>query len=180
LFVLWCWHFLQCSSQPVQLFPDQGLENEVIIPGESVIYALDGLEPNSHYEVRISYPATSPTEFSISFVNQVEFKTSRQLLNIEKLMFQTDEEAKVVGFAKTTENYLVKVSATYSGVSTIAGADKRPVVYNIVLETLFFGIPYDSVFIASGVAVAVIVIFGAILPQILPLLHAIKGHDKHN
>ncbi len=77
-------------------------------------------------------------------------------------------------------SYLVQVRAEYAGVSAIPEAERRPVVYNIgtipfrtnstVLETLFYGAPYDVFIIGILIAVGVLILFTVFLPQFLPFL----------
>ncbi len=107
MFFLFFTCFVLVYADPTNrvLIPDQPLENEIIIPGNSIIYEITSLDPNSHYEIRISYPATvrvhfclifakSPTNFQLSFISSPQ--VGRQLLNIEKIMFKTDESGKIL------------------------------------------------------------------------------------
>ncbi|KAI9321054.1 hypothetical protein BX666DRAFT_1851390 [Dichotomocladium elegans] len=46
------------------LMPPHSTQRRVaIVPGSQHLYRLDNLLPNKRYEIRISYPATSPTDF---------------------------------------------------------------------------------------------------------------------
>ncbi|GES74286.1 hypothetical protein GLOIN_2v1699025 [Rhizophagus clarus] len=87
-------------------------------------YILDGLEEGNTYETRVSYAATSPTTFILEimgFEEAVNIFKKRQNLEI-------------------TQSF-TRPSAKYEGVSNIPGREFRPIRYNIVLETLTFGVP---------------------------------------
>jgi hypothetical protein len=67
-------------------------------PGERLQLEIENLQPNSKYEVRISYPATEPMSFTMKllFEEKLSTRTMRQLLNIEKVCFATNGEGFVV------------------------------------------------------------------------------------
>ncbi|GBC03213.1 hypothetical protein RclHR1_05010013 [Rhizophagus clarus] len=98
-------------------------------------YILDGLEEGNTYETRVSYAATSPTTFILEimgFEEAVNIFKKRQNLEITQSNSQ-----KIM----TTTKKLLRVRAKYEGVSNIPGREFRPIRYNIVLETLTFGVP---------------------------------------
>lgn len=66
-----------------------------ILPLEmgSCLYQLQGLQSHKWYEVKISYPASIPTSFSLQLrkgISDVGMTSGRKLLNTEKLIFKTD------------------------------------------------------------------------------------------
>lgn len=67
-------------------------------PGERLQLEITNLEPNTKYEIRISHSATEPMAFNMKLVYEEKLSTStmRQLLNIEKLSFSTNEKGLIV------------------------------------------------------------------------------------
>lgn len=64
--------------------------------------------------------------------------TQRNLLNIEKVMFRTDEHGLVVGHEQQDGKYVVKVECQYGGVSVDPAANYRVIYYNIGTTVIFF------------------------------------------
>ncbi|XP_065053942.1 uncharacterized protein LOC135682817 [Rhopilema esculentum] len=120
-----------------RLEPDKTIFNEVLSNHEAASYQLDGLLSNTNYEIRISYPAVVPTDFVIRILwpDQQSRIKSRQILNIEKTTFKTDH---------TTKGYVAEIIAYRTGFPYDDRRLKDPVVYNIVLETLHFGLSLKS------------------------------------
>ncbi|XP_059640433.1 uncharacterized protein LOC132282699 isoform X2 [Cornus florida] len=59
----------------------------------SRLYQLEGLKPHTWYEVKISYPASIPSSFSLQLRrgnSDSGLKQRRKLLNTEKLIFKSD------------------------------------------------------------------------------------------
>jgi len=59
----------------------------------SRLYQLEGLKSNTSYEVKISYPASIPSRFSLLLTrgnSSLVQNWKRKLLNTEKLIFKTD------------------------------------------------------------------------------------------
>jgi hypothetical protein len=126
------------------LIPNVLLANEEIIPEVEVRrFRLTNLQPNSQYEVRISYPAYIPTEFFISFTTPKKpIQYTRSLLNIEKMTFQTDNNGDIIGQSRLDGFYEIEVTAERRGVSPQRNHDQRPVPFTIILETMYFGVPW--------------------------------------
>jgi len=78
------------------LFPDRSLNNQEILPPASRQFVLRGLQANSHYEVRVSYPSAVPANIELEFARNTDHTTARKLLNTEKIMFRTDTSGRVV------------------------------------------------------------------------------------
>eukprot|EP01112_Ceratiomyxa_fruticulosa_P007084 TRINITY_DN1829_c0_g1_i1.p1 TRINITY_DN1829_c0_g1~~TRINITY_DN1829_c0_g1_i1.p1 ORF type:complete len:199 (+),score=41.07 TRINITY_DN1829_c0_g1_i1:317-913(+) len=172
-----------CSYRIKTLKPDLALSKEIVTPGSTIVYKLEQLQASSHYEVRISYPATSPTDFIIQLVTEDSetFDTGRDLLNTEKVMFQTDSKGKILGkfpsspLSQTTlQPPYVIVTAKYAGVSYLPNMEKEEVVYDIVLETLLKGAPFDVIKIAVVVVLGLIFVVAVVIPQLLPKLPGFK------
>ncbi|OEL22777.1 hypothetical protein BAE44_0016204 [Dichanthelium oligosanthes] len=58
------------------------------------VYRIDGLRPSAWYEVKISYPASIPSSFSIRLVDSPDdadwSSKNRRLLNTEKIIFKAE------------------------------------------------------------------------------------------
>ncbi|RLN25284.1 hypothetical protein C2845_PM07G03220 [Panicum miliaceum] len=64
-----------------------------------LVYRVDGLRPSAWYEVKISYPASIPSSFSIQLVDDPEdadwSSKNRRLLNTEKIIFKAEGSSPV-------------------------------------------------------------------------------------
>ncbi|XP_066333131.1 uncharacterized protein [Miscanthus floridulus] len=58
------------------------------------VYRIDGLRPSAWYEVKISYPASIPSSFSIQLLDNWSSK-NRRLLNTEKIIFKAESSNPV-------------------------------------------------------------------------------------
>ena len=75
--------------------PDQTLKDQKISSGETIRYQISNILRNSRYEVRVSYPATQPLVFETRLVFGETFR-SRDILNVEKISFETNSDGFVV------------------------------------------------------------------------------------
>lgn len=171
LFFTWTLLFNVVFAEELILRPDRSLDALSITPGETLRFLLEDLKPKSHYEVRISYPANYPTIFHINFDERES--TGRSLLNIEKISFITDKEGLIEGKKMVDGRYHLTVRAEFESVSPPGGVGPRPVPFNIVLETLFYGVPFESLKVVGLIIVGVIVSL-IFLPAILSLLRGSK------
>ncbi|KAI8997028.1 hypothetical protein BDB01DRAFT_713387 [Pilobolus umbonatus] len=94
-------------------------------------YLLKGLQLGSSYELRISYPAVTPTDFTMIPV-------------------------RVCSTEANTVSYTIKVTGRHTGVSAINREEYAVVLYNIVLDTLYaqfiFSQLYKLVLVILGVS----------------------------
>ncbi|KAG2223473.1 hypothetical protein INT45_001221, partial [Circinella minor] len=106
-------------------------------------YTLDKLQTDMNYEVRISYPATSPTDFYLTLYRICNNDNKRYLL----------------------------VQGDYAGVSNIPGIESSPVTYDIVLENLYLGFLFYQVYKISA-AIVIVLLLGqfVILPKIRQII----------
>eukprot|EP01111_Echinosteliopsis_oligospora_P005778 TRINITY_DN1944_c0_g1_i2.p1 TRINITY_DN1944_c0_g1~~TRINITY_DN1944_c0_g1_i2.p1 ORF type:complete len:151 (-),score=34.99 TRINITY_DN1944_c0_g1_i2:27-479(-) len=145
---------------------------------ETALYELHNIRPNSHYEVRISYPATTPTSFDMEFLEPKSESTgTRDILNTEKIMFTTDSSGYIVGREQPKESkyYQVKATAKEAGVATDpSNPPHSSVVFNIVLETLLYGAPYELTKMVPVILGLVVLVFSIILPQVFPRVSGFK------
>ncbi|KAF9919396.1 hypothetical protein BX616_000007 [Lobosporangium transversale] len=122
-------------------------------------YVLQGLEDSVMYELRVSYPASSPADFNIAVwtLSEAQKYLSKDL-RLDKYF--------------TKNVMLAHVDATYTGISYLTNKDqypeKLPIPYNLVLERLYFRIPYQALKLA--VTIAVVAIIG--LKYIVPKAHS--------
>ncbi|RIA96880.1 hypothetical protein C1645_814719 [Glomus cerebriforme] len=98
-------------------------------------YILDGLEEGNTYEARVSYAATSPTTFVLEIMG---FEEAANIFKRRKNLEITQSNSQQI---ITTTKKLLRVKAIYEGVSNVPGRESRPIIYNIVLETLTYGVP---------------------------------------
>jgi hypothetical protein len=92
---------------------------------------------------------------------------SRKLADVEKLMFTTDEKAHIVGrppLSDSSQGYTVYVHCERNVPARSADIADRPVVFNIVLETLFMNAPYGVFRIAIIGIVLTLGLYKLIVP----------------
>ncbi|KAG0220575.1 hypothetical protein BGX31_010839 [Mortierella sp. GBA43] len=129
-------------------------------------YVLEDLEDGASFELRISYPATSPADFDM-----VVWTLDEAQAHVPKDLVLKEH------FSQNT--MLARIKATYTGVSYrsdgVTGPETRPVPYNIVLERLYFMIPYQALKLAAVLVVVVVVGLGYLVPTTHRILssHAI-------
>jgi len=110
----------------------------------------------------VSYPSTTPTDFYIDLIPKEAIgKASRQLLNIDKLVF-TNHLTLMEQFANVT--------AIRTGVPINSASLAEPVVYNIVLEELCLGVPWHVWRLAALVVLIVFVVVKYLAPRALSFL----------
>lgn len=119
------------------LFPEKTVYNDVLFDREVAVYEAKDLLPYSSYEVRLSYPSTVPTDFTINVIPpyEVESYKSRHMFNIEKTVFTTNH---------ITEGYMIRLTARRTGFPWNSERMYDPVVYDIALDTLHFGLSAES------------------------------------
>jgi len=185
---------LEPTAQIPRLFPNEPLTESIdlsLSKPSQLFYRilLKDLKPDSSYEVRLSYLATSPTSFDIKFVTKdfaPKSSKGRSLLNIEKLMFETDNNGLIPGkdvleFEQGSgPSYVLCLTALNAGVSVVPSTQTREVEFIIVLEKLFYGLPYDTMIIAVITSVAVIFVVTVAIPQLLPFLVAFNRKHGHS
>eukprot|EP00252_Welwitschia_mirabilis_P005780 TRINITY_DN16362_c0_g1_i3.p1 TRINITY_DN16362_c0_g1~~TRINITY_DN16362_c0_g1_i3.p1 ORF type:complete len:206 (+),score=35.85 TRINITY_DN16362_c0_g1_i3:49-666(+) len=117
-----------------------------ILPLETgeIMYQISGLKESTWYEVKISYPASIPASFSIVILKDASAQTlklGRRLLNVEKLIFNSNDfllVAEDAGLQKVFASVRVKPA----GVVAKANLKEREfVIYNIVCDELIYGLP---------------------------------------
>ena len=135
-------------------------------------YRLQDLEVGASYELRISYPATTPARFFMSMASSFSSSSHetlsdalslpgkkrrrrprRRLLDTEKIIFTSDT---------TTADVLITAEPGGVFPSHLAHLYMRPVIYNIVLEKLHLGVPQEAwemillcvILVAVSVAIA--------------------------
>eukprot|EP01126_Amoeba_proteus_P019223 TRINITY_DN1986_c0_g1_i1.p1 TRINITY_DN1986_c0_g1~~TRINITY_DN1986_c0_g1_i1.p1 ORF type:complete len:170 (+),score=20.60 TRINITY_DN1986_c0_g1_i1:182-691(+) len=144
------------------LEPDQ-VVNEKIVSGQTKFYLLQGLKPDSYYE--------QPMAFYLQLVGE-NVRSGRHLLNTEKVTFQTDYNGRIKN-VPPSQSFYVEVRAQFEGVTLQPITELPDVSYDIVLETLFHGLPFP-IFKIGGLLV-VFFLLSFLIPQFSSLLR-LKPH----
>ena len=181
---LHCSSFILCqlSFNPPSLstlVPDASIDNErILLQGRERIghkfYILEKLRPNTNYEIKISYPATTPTKFEmdllpLTFLDKHRGAT-RTILNTEKLMFRTDEKG-LLAFVSSSGPYLVRIIARHAGISHDYNNFQSQVEFNIVLSTLTWGVPGEVAKLAMIIISGIIIIVWVLTPSFMRMLY---------
>ncbi|KAF7075429.1 hypothetical protein CFC21_080210 [Triticum aestivum] len=134
------------------------------------VYRLAGLRPPAWYEVKISYPASIPSSFSIRLVSDpdaVEDQGSknRRLLNTEKIIFK----------AESTKLVYVLVTVEPEGVVAKPNVKERELaLFNIVCDELLLGIPRFAWWV--GIAAVICLVLASLAPYFLPI-HKLLSYE---
>lgn len=140
------------------------------IDGSSCEYEIEGLQIGKWYEVKISYPASIPADFDITFTQHWRRAAhGRKLLNAEKTTFYIDrmsppQDSEPLGH--------VRVVVHPTGVRSIYHPkDHEFMIYNILCEEVVLGLPKQAWWVgclAVLMVCAAIYISGKIPPSIAP------------
>ncbi|XP_062023855.1 uncharacterized protein LOC133740040 [Rosa rugosa] len=149
------------------------IDNKVLNVGEELwretlplrmgsrLYRLQGIKPDTWYEVKISYPASIPASFSIQLKRgdlELPLNGNRRLLNTEKLIFKSENDQG---------GMYVLVSVEPEGVVAIPNVQEREyIIFNIVCDELLLGIPHQAWWVVGFVVVCLVLAF--IIPSFLP------------
>nr|GEZ15364.1 uncharacterized protein [Tanacetum cinerariifolium] len=113
------------------------IKETIPLESGSRLYKLQGLRPNTWYEVKISYPASIPASFSLQLNKgdlNLPLKQLRKLLNTEKLIFKNDD-AELENIKSGT---YVMLTMEPEGVLAVSnGKERKMVIYNIGLYAVF-------------------------------------------
>ncbi|XP_022792360.1 uncharacterized protein LOC111331503 isoform X2 [Stylophora pistillata] len=142
----------------------------VLYHRKTTLYHLVQLKPSKSYELRVSYPSTTPTDFYIRVIPReaLHGRKTRKILNIEKLVF--DNGLK--------EQY-ANVTAVRTGLPYNPASLAEPVVYNIVLEELLLGIPWHTWRLGVLVLLIVYIAFKYLVPCFLLYIEEnLRIYDK--
>eukprot|EP00762_Andalucia_godoyi_P004135 ANDGO_06309.mRNA.1 hypothetical protein len=159
-----CALLLTIHASAVPLSPDSPRTQESLqCSSEAIDYRLSDLGPNTFYEVRVSYPASNPATFQLMF--DTEVSATRSLLDIEKVMFKTDADSRIIGRAPNANGeYILHVSCVREVPAKSEAISGKPVVFNIVLESLILNVPFDVAKIGFVGFFAILFIYAAVIP----------------
>ncbi|XP_059640434.1 uncharacterized protein LOC132282699 isoform X3 [Cornus florida] len=132
----------------------------------SRLYQLEGLKPHTWYEVKISYPASIPSSFSLQLRrgnSDSGLKQRRKLLNTEKLIFKSDS----MDLLRDQDGTYVLVTVEPEGFVAMPHVqEQKYVIFNIVCDELLLGIPHEAWWV---VILAVLCLGSAfVIPRFLP------------
>uniref|UniRef100_A0A0D9W0B1 Uncharacterized protein n=1 Tax=Leersia perrieri TaxID=77586 RepID=A0A0D9W0B1_9ORYZ len=134
------------------------------------LYRLDGTRPSAWYEVKISYPASIPSSFSIRLVDDPRSvedlgSMNRRLLNTEKIIFKAESSRLVY----------VLVTVEPEGVVAKPNVPERELaMFNIVCDELMLGIPHFAWWV--GIGSLFCIALASLAPCFLPL-HKLLNYE---
>ncbi|CAO3620996.1 unnamed protein product [Cunninghamella blakesleeana] len=112
------------------------------------LYSLVNLIPKQKYEVRLSYPATVPTDIKFDLVCQ---------------------DNKLYG---------VFIQGTYAGVSNYPNMESKPIPVEIVLEKLVFGVVHKDIYkVVVMILIAVVLGYFILIPRVKQFLEQAVKED---
>ena len=124
-----------------------------LLPGTTITtLPFNGLKPNHYYELRVNWPATHPGKFTLwidhnkdtTLPPALEATTTaplrrRTLLNAHKEIFQYQEFSKEKLSKQRVQTY-GHVRVEKEGISWDVAIENRPVLFNLILEEVYFGV----------------------------------------
>ncbi|CAL4946884.1 unnamed protein product [Urochloa decumbens] len=126
------------------------------------VYRIDGLRPSAWYEVKISYPASIPSSFSIRLVDDLDgadwSSKNRRLLNTEKIIFKAEGSSPVYALVTVEpEGVVAKPNVT----------EREHALFNIVCDELMLWIPVFAWWL--GITALLCIVLASLAPVVLPL-----------
>ena len=111
----------------------------------AIRYELLGLKPGHQYEARVSYPASIPAKVTLQLVGAKSSSTGlhlgRRLLDTEKIIFSVSTDGSVAGHPHP----LLLLTAQSTSPHRDGPQGGSPlIVYNILIQELWLGIPTDT------------------------------------
>ena len=134
------------------------------------------VKPGTQYDLKLSYPGTTPTQFLFLKPGEYVYPSGhrRRLLDTEKYGFRSDENGKDGGDDR------IILMTQRRGVSFDPLIESRPVRFNLVLETLYFGIPFDAYKLIALVVLGVIFAIKILKPMLRDLLLESRYGETYN
>ncbi|GAX79838.1 hypothetical protein CEUSTIGMA_g7278.t1 [Chlamydomonas eustigma] len=159
------------TASALEAFRSLHVNNQIyyqLIPLDKSIvsYNLIGIKPGYSYEARVSHPASIPAKISLSisgaqyFSNSYKSRRRRSLLDCDKLVFTVEKDGTIQGHQQP----VLLISAEKGSVHRDGpSGGLQQLVYNIVVQELWIGIPTDTFPVIAAAVVLVLVIL-LILP----------------
>jgi len=156
------WVFWPCVALSQGLVPDIQFNDIFLFNNPSQIrrfYSFRELQPNQHYQIRASFHGALPVSLKLELsCEEAASAPRRHLLDVENVVFETDENSKILGSCSDA----TQLAMTVSYIATDFKATSIPI--HIVLETLQFGAPRGAFWILPLVAVGVFVLYRLVWP----------------
>eukprot|EP00117_Sycon_ciliatum_P007019 scpid74068/ scgid10300/ len=126
----------------LEIHSGETLHNLQLGHGKSLALRLVGLDKQRSYTIRISYPATTPTEFVVDVFAGLQLhptvvRPQRALMNVEQMRFSPDSLPR----NGEGNGIYARVTAWRTGVARDPELLAQPVAFNLVLEKLYMGQP---------------------------------------
>ncbi|KAG0241935.1 hypothetical protein BGW41_005100 [Actinomortierella wolfii] len=129
-------------------------------------YVLNQLDQDAGYELRVSYPSTTPADFEMKVWTLAE---AQECLgkNLKYGGGNFSYNPHLTHYFEEETTMFASIKAVYTGISYQRGPDTLPITYNLVLERLYFVVvPYQALKLALAIAVAVVIGFVILVPRI--------------
>ncbi|TMW55693.1 hypothetical protein Poli38472_010575 [Pythium oligandrum] len=167
--------------------------------GTTQVYHVHNLDSHKVYDVKISYPASIPTIFTIDaqqlLVNgENEPKSTRRRLNTAKLRLLPSEllrkwhatasketQARYRLETLDSQSFVVEIAvrADVEGVSPTLDLSKRQCVYNIVVEEMLFAaFPHDTLILIAWLLFLLFVTARFVYPYVYRKISLELDEDK--
>ncbi|KAJ2858640.1 hypothetical protein J3B02_000020 [Coemansia erecta] len=130
-------------------------------------YLLQNLHIGHSYEVRVSYAATTPSDFLI------DLYTLDSLASTFDLSLGTKSDRQKAEDIDGTVAMYARVTAVYSGVSAIMDdMQNARIAYRFVLEKHVLGLPYQALKLIAAIIVVLGISFLVVVPRVLEIVNS--------
>ncbi len=153
-----------------RLIPNVKLPVQVIYPGQIFSYPLSSLDPSHQYEVRISYPASTPAIFHMKLTTPAP-----QSLNLRRKRRLNTEKIFVNG--GVDDGVVVNVWVTPEGISRDIDVTTRKTEFHIVVERVVAGIPESAFGMIIILICYIILAFCWIIPTLARYIEAVNSTE---
>ena len=122
-----------CSEIDI-LYANKVLTKELTIDtlSTSLYYQIQDILPETSYEIRISYIGAQNINYKLALVSEND-ASHRELLDIEKISFSTDEYNNINGII---DPLLLKITPIYNQ-EDIQHLGQQKIIYSVVVEQLY-------------------------------------------
>ncbi|KAI8319360.1 hypothetical protein GQ54DRAFT_299390 [Martensiomyces pterosporus] len=130
-------------------------------------YCLKDIDPRSSYEIRISYAATEPANYSISLFY------AQDVLAMHNITAQ--EEGGSSG--QMQRIMYAKVNVSYAGVSNRRSVQNMRVLYNIVLEKHVAGLPIQALKLIVVIVTVAVSSVLVVAPRVMAIIDEVLEEE---
>ncbi|KAJ2617913.1 hypothetical protein EV177_000290 [Coemansia sp. RSA 1804] len=143
-------------------------------------YCLSNLVQGKSYELRVSYAATTPSDFELTLFSFSELMAhfGKPLdLEMDPAAHKRLEGSETTHYTTTTVMY-ARIRALYTGFSAVPGMENQAVPYMLTLEKHVLGLPVQALWLVAVLLVVVPASIYIVSPWILSICDGLVAEEK--